>query len=211
MYILQQRVDDMFDKNDFKVFDDNTLSGRLALIRANLDPKFELLGEKLLRKLEAEYQQKFFLKIAKHQRRTRNPPPDTWLAINQDKRGYKKTPHLEFGLWPDRYFITFDLLADISDRENYCSILKEHQSKIIAEGWQVSNDHTSNLLQPAEKLPEVIQRYQKVKSSDLVMGFDLQADDSIVTAGNYDQLIEDKLMQLSKYLVLLNQTTDLSN
>ncbi|HIY92567.1 DUF1054 family protein [Companilactobacillus sp. HBUAS56275] len=195
----------MFNKNDFKVFNDDTLSGRLELIRKDLDPKFEVLGQDLLQALEEEYHQKFFLKIAKHQRRTKNPPPDTWLAINQDKKGYKKTPHLEFGLWPDRYFITFSLLADIRGRVDYYPILKKYQSKIIAEGWGVSNDHTSSTLKKANDFEDVIAHYQKVKSSDLVIGFELLRDDPIVSDSDYDELLKDKFMELSKYLVLFNE------
>ncbi|GEO47624.1 DUF1054 family protein [Companilactobacillus kimchii] len=195
----------MFDKNDFKVFNDDTLSGRLELIRKDLDPKFEVLGQDLLQALEDEYHQKFFLKIAKHQRRTKNPPPDTWLAINQDKKGYKKTPHLEFGLWPDRYFITFSLLADIRDRVNYYPILKKYQDKIISEGWGVSNDHTSSILKDAADFNDVIKHYQKVKSSDLVIGFELLKDDPIVSGADYDKLLKDKFMSLSQYLVLFNE------
>ena len=195
----------MFNKNDFKVFNDDTLSGRLELIRKDLDPKFEILGQDLLQALEDEYHQKFFLKIAKHQRRTKNPPPDTWLAINQDKKGYKKTPHLEFGLWPDRYFITFSLLADIRGRVDYYPILKKYQSKIIAEGWGVSNDHTSSTLKKANDFEDVIAHYQKVKSSDLVIGFELLRDDPIVSDSDYDELLKDKFMELSKYLVLFNE------
>ncbi|WP_363472316.1 DUF1054 family protein [Companilactobacillus musae] len=195
----------MFDKNDFKVFEDMTLSGRLGLIKANLDPKFEIFGSDLQKRLEEEYQQQFFMKIAKHQRRTKNPPPDTWLAINQDKKGYKKTPHLEFGLWPDCYFITFSLLADIRQRPDYYPILEQYQSQIIAEGWGVSNDHTSNVLRPATDFEQVIQHYQKVKSSDLVISYELHKDESIVNSGNYDQILADKFMDLSKYLVLFNQ------
>ncbi|GEO57423.1 DUF1054 family protein [Companilactobacillus bobalius] len=195
----------MFDKNDFKVFNDDTLSGRLELIKRDLDPKFEVLGQDLLQALEDEYHQKFFLKIAKHQRRTKNPPPDTWLAINQDKKGYKKTPHLEFGLWPDRYFITFSLLADIRDRVNYYPILEKYQDKIISEGWGVSNDHTSSVLKNAAEFGDVIKHYQKVKSSDLVVGFELLKDDPIVSSADYDQLLKDKFMKLSKYLVLFNE------
>lgn len=195
----------MFDKNDFKVFNDDTLSGRLELIRKDLDPKFEVLGQDLLQALEDEYHQKFFLKIAKHQRRTKNPPPDTWLAINQDKKGYKKTPHLEFGLWPDRYFITFSLLADIRDRVNYYPILKKYQDKIISEGWGVSNDHTSSTLKDAADFNDVIKHYQKVKSSDLVIGFELLKDDPIVSDSDYDKLLKDKFMSLSQYLVLFNE------
>ena len=198
----------MFDKKDFKVFEDMTLPGRLGLIRANLDPKFEKIGAELMRRLEAEYQQQFFMKIAKHQRRTRNPPPDTWLAINQDKRGYKKSPHLELGLWPDRYFITFSLLADIKGRLGYYPILKEYQDTIITEGWGVSNDHTSSEMSPASDLDKVIARYEKVKSSDLVIGYELKADDPIVQKGDYDQLLIDKFMQFSKLMVTFNEEFD---
>jgi len=195
----------MFDKKDFEVFNDTTLSGRLSLIKTNLDPKFEVFGSKLQKWLEEEYQQQFFLKIAKHQRRTKNPPPDTWLAINQDKKGYKKTPHVEFGLWPDRYFITFSLLADIRNRSAYYPILKKYQAQLMAEGWGVSNDHTSSLLKPASELPNVIAHYEKVKSSDLVIGFELTVTDPIVQAANYDQLLADKFQQISRYLVLFNE------
>lgn len=198
----------MFDKNDFKVFEDMTLPGRLGLIRANLDPKFEEIGAELMQRLETEYQQQFFMKIAKHQRRIQNPPPDTWLAINQDKRGYKKTPHLELGLWPDRYFITFSLLADIKNRPGYYPILKEYQDTIITEGWGVSNDHTSSEMLPASDLDNVIARYEKVKSSDLVIGYELKADDPIVQKGDYDQLLIDKFMQLSKLMVAFNKEID---
>lgn len=208
MYILHQRTENMFDKKDFQVFNDDTLDGRLNLIKSQLDPKFELFGQDLLKALETEYQQQFFMKIAKHQRRTKNPPPDTWLAINQDKKGYKKTPHLEFGLWPDRYFITFSLLADIRNRNNYYPILNEYQNKIITEGWGVSNDHTSSTLKKSADFEQVIAHYQKVKSSDLVVGFELLKDDPIVSEGNYDQMLKDKFLQLSKYLVIFNQEVD---
>ncbi|MQS97159.1 DUF1054 family protein [Companilactobacillus halodurans] len=196
----------MFDKNDFKVFDDMTLKGRLDLIKTNLDPKFEIFGSNLQKRLEEEYQQEFFMKIAKHQRRTKNPPPDTWLAINQDKKGYKKTPHLEFGLWPDRYFITFSLLADIRQRPNYYPILRKPQSQITQENWQVSNNHTaSEMFNATTDFEKVIARYEKVKSSDLVIGFELKKDAEIVQKGNYDRLLQDKFLQLSKYLVWFNQ------
>ena len=201
----------MFDKNDFKVFDDMTLSGRLDLIKTNLDPKFEVFGSGLLKHLEDEYQQQFFMKIAKHQRRTKNPPPDTWLAINQDKKGYKKTPHLEFGLWPDRYFITFSLLADIRNRQEYYPILRKYQKQIIREGWGVSNDHTSSKLLTANDFEKVVERYQKVKSSDLVIGFELLSSSDEVAKGNYDQILKDKFLQLSKYLIYFNQEISSQN
>ncbi|KRK80726.1 DUF1054 family protein [Companilactobacillus nodensis] len=195
----------MFDKSDFDVFNDDTLSGRLGLIKQQLDPKFEIFGNKLVDKLEQEYQQKFYMKIAKHQRRTKNPPPDTWLAINLDKSGYKKTPHLELGLWPDRYFITFALLADAYDRPEYYPLIDSWHDSVAAGDWLVSNDHTVAEMKPAKNYAEVVNRYSKVKSSDFVIGFDLLKTSNEVEHGNYDSLLFDKFIELSKFLVIANK------
>ena len=96
-------------------------------------------------------------------------------------------------------------MADIRDRENYYSILEKYQNKIISEGWGVSNDHTSSVLKDATEFDNVIKHYQKVKSSDLVIGFELLKNDSIVSSSDYDQLLKDKFMKLSQYLVLFNK------
>ncbi|WP_334328897.1 DUF1054 family protein [Companilactobacillus sp. HBUAS59699] len=194
----------MFDKSDFDVFKDDTLSGRLDLIRKQLDPKFEIFGNKLLDRLEQDYQQTFYLKIAKHQRRTKNPPPDTWLAINLDKSGYKKTPHLELGLWPDRYFITFSLLADARKRQDYYPLIKSWNDQVISEEWLVSNDHTVAAMNDANHYLAAVDRYSKIKSSDFVIGFDLSKDSSQVSDGNYDELLFNKFIALSKFLVDAN-------
>ena len=34
-----------------------------------------------------------YVHVAKHARRTVNPPPETWAAFSHEARGYKKTPH----------------------------------------------------------------------------------------------------------------------
>lgn len=195
----------MFSKEDFRVFHDETLSGRLSLIRSELDPSFESIGQALLDALEQKYQDKFYLKIAKHQRRTKNPPPDTWLAISQDKRGYKRNPHVELGLWPDRYFVTFSLLADAYNRSSYYPKYEGLTSNLINSDWQVSNDHTSSKMYPATDFPKILKHYQQVKSSDLVIGYNLLADSSTVRAGDYDQLLFYKFMELSQFMVDFNE------
>ncbi|KRK64563.1 hypothetical protein FC72_GL000288 [Companilactobacillus tucceti DSM 20183] len=196
----------MFKKNDFEVFEDDTLSGRLQLIRQQLDPKFQKFGDELLSALEEKYQSKFYMKIAKHQRRTKNPPPDTWLAINQNKRGYKKTPHVELGLWPDRYFITFSLLADINKRPEYYPIIQDLEKRIIDGGWGVSNDHTQpELFTASDSYKKILKRYTSVKSSDFVIGFTLNKDSEIVERGDFDKLLFDKFMKLVQFMVEINE------
>ena len=36
--------------------------------------------------------------VAKHARRSVNPPIDTWVAFAPNKRGYKMLPHFQIGL-----------------------------------------------------------------------------------------------------------------
>lgn len=195
----------MFTSEDFLVFHDNTLDGRLEKIREKIDPSFEKMGASLLSALEKEYQEQFYLKIAKHQRRTKNPPPDTWLAISQDKRGYKKNPHVELGLWPDRYFVTFSLLADANDRASYYPKFQAISSEIEQSDWLVSNDHTAPEMAAASSYPAILKRYMNVKSSDLVIGYNLLAASSTVEQGNYDQILFDNFMKLSQLMVRFNQ------
>jgi uncharacterized protein YktB (UPF0637 family) len=195
----------MFTKEDFKVFNDDTLAGRLNLIKEVIDPKFEKIGAELMDQLEKEYQQQFYMKIAKHQRRTTNPPPDTWLAISQDKKGYKKNPHVELGLWPDRYFVTFSLLADAYDRAEYYPKFEPITDRIENSDWLVSNDHTAAEMMDSTNYQKVLKRYMSVKSSDLVIGFNLLSDSKIVTDGDYDQLLNKKFMELSQFMVEFNQ------
>lgn len=194
----------MFSQKNFLVFNDDTLSGRLDLIKEKIDPSFEQIGDELLVALEKKYQDKFYMKIAKHQRRTKNPPPDTWLAISQDKRGYKRNPHVELGLWPDRYFVTFSLLADCYDRQEYYPHLEAITKRIVDSDLGVSNDHTIPDLSKGSEYPAILKRYQNVKSSDLVIGFDLMADSETVAAGDFDSVLFDRFMMLSDFMVEFN-------
>lgn len=195
----------MFSQKDFQVFQDDTLTGRLDLIKEKIDPSFQKIGDELLSALEKEYQEQFYMKIAKHQRRTKNPPPDTWLAISQDKRGYKKNPHVELGLWPDRYFVTFSLLADAYDRKDFYPKFQNISEEIVNSQWGVSNDHTSPEMKSSENYPQVLKRYMSVKSSDLVIGYNLMNNSDVVQKGDYDQLLFDKFMDLSRFMVKFNQ------
>src|SRR5699024_11327687 len=57
------------------------------------------------------------LHIAKHARRTVNPPNDTWMAIAGNKRGYKKHPHFQVGLWDDHLFIWLAYIYELPRSE----------------------------------------------------------------------------------------------
>lgn len=165
----------MITYEDFNIFDDPTLEGRLAKIRTQLDPKFERIGTQMIANFEADATQKFYLHIAKHLRRHKNPPPDTWFAIGEGARGYKMLPHFEVGLWPDQLFIWFALLAEVPERQQYGAKLRQ----LAAEStlWAMSDlviakDHTQPKalsLTPAN-FEQVVRRFETTKKGEFMIG-----------------------------------------
>lgn len=83
---------------DFEVFEVQGFDERMALIRRLIQPKLESLGLDLLPLLERETGTEWFHHVAKHLRRSVNPPSDTWVALNRVRRGYKATVHFGTGL-----------------------------------------------------------------------------------------------------------------
>jgi len=58
-------------------------------------PKLEAIGRDLLPEVARIAGGAAFAHVARHARRTVNPPDDTWVAFALDKRGYKKHCHFK--------------------------------------------------------------------------------------------------------------------
>lgn len=166
----------MFNSDDFKVFEDPTLEGRLDKIRKVIDPKFEVMGADLLQKYQANFDEQLYVHIAKHLRRHKNPPPDTWFAISTNKRGYKAYPHIEIGFWPECIFTNISFLTEMTSRTEIIKILNKSIS--FDNNLGISNEHTKSSLEPMtkEKFAQATKRYLEVKSADLVIGFTYKKD-----------------------------------
>jgi uncharacterized protein YktB (UPF0637 family) len=85
-----------FSCEDFEVFDIPTFPDRMQGIKEHVRPKLTTLGEDLQPALKKLVNSEVFPHVAKHARRTVNPPPETWVAFGPSARGYKKYGH--FGL-----------------------------------------------------------------------------------------------------------------
>jgi uncharacterized protein YktB (UPF0637 family) len=85
-----------FTREDFEVFGIPTFSERMQGIKEHVRPKLTALGEDLQPALKVLANSEVFPHVAKHARRTVNPPPETWVAFGPSPRGYKKYGH--FGL-----------------------------------------------------------------------------------------------------------------
>jgi uncharacterized protein YktB (UPF0637 family) len=85
-----------FTREDFEVFGIPTFPERMQGIKERVRPKLTALGEGLQPALNKLAKSAVFPHVARHARRTVNPPPETWVAFGPSARGYKKCGY--FGL-----------------------------------------------------------------------------------------------------------------
>ncbi len=83
-----------FTHNDFRVFRIEGFSARMGEIHARIRPRLLRLGDELAPELGRRLHMEFFPHVAKHARRTVNPPPETWAAFGPSPRGYKRYGYL---------------------------------------------------------------------------------------------------------------------
>ncbi len=96
---------DGFTARDFQVFAIPDFAGRMAAIRKQIQPQLFALAEEISPGFKAVVGSDVFSHVAKHMRRTVNPPDDTWVAFGPEKRGYKRAQHFKVAL--SRYCVRF--------------------------------------------------------------------------------------------------------
>ncbi|MFC6181433.1 DUF1054 family protein [Lactiplantibacillus daowaiensis] len=169
----------MFTKSDFEIFNDDTLAGRMQLIKTVIDPKFEAIAPTIVTHLANDDHQ-FYAHVAKHLRRFKNPPVDTWVAFSENARSYKALPHFELGFWPDRLFIYFDILDESKARVQASLTPAELLPlfKTLPANYVISNNHGVPDTKPAtpENIDQAIKKFDQYKHSELVAGRAVPAD-----------------------------------
>jgi uncharacterized protein YktB (UPF0637 family) len=83
-----------FKPRDFEVFSVEDFSERMALIYEHVRPRLVKLGNELAPELSRKLGLEFFPHVAKHARRTVNPPAETWTAFGPSPKGYKRYGYL---------------------------------------------------------------------------------------------------------------------
>src|SRR5438445_11658888 len=87
-----------FRSPDFKVFEVKGFAPRMTEIKTRVRPKLEAFGHSLAPAISRAVGTEVFTHVARHARRTVNPPDDAWVAFAPDERGYKKHPHFKVAL-----------------------------------------------------------------------------------------------------------------
>jgi uncharacterized protein YktB (UPF0637 family) len=110
---------ELFTQKDFKVFDIPDFRERMQAISERIRPKLKSIGEALAPAVSGVVDQPLYLHVAKHARRTVNPPDDTWAALGADKRGYKKDVHFKIAVSRNCVRFLFEVGPEYYDKAEW--------------------------------------------------------------------------------------------
>ncbi|MBI0578339.1 DUF1054 domain-containing protein [Neobacillus cucumis] len=168
-----------FTNEDFDVFLIEGLEARMEALKETIRPKLEFLGQYFSPLLAALTGDEMYVHVAKHARRTINPPKDTWVALANNARGYKMLPHFQIGLWNTHLFIWFAVIYESPQKEVIGERFTKKLNKLYKETpkdfvWSV--DHTKpetvkHQELSKEELQSFFQRLQTVKKAEILSGF----------------------------------------
>jgi uncharacterized protein YktB (UPF0637 family) len=188
-----------FTPEDFNVFTIDGLDARMEALIATVRPKLEVLGSHVAPYLSTICGEEMFPHVAKHARRTVNPPDDTWVAWAHNKRGYKAHPHFQVGMWSTHLFIQFAIIYE-SDRHkaifaNYMENNLTELKNIVPGHFFWSLDHmkpevTLHQDMSREDFAEMIEKVKRIKKSEIMCGIQIDRHDP---AASNEELLTRKI------------------
>src|SRR5439155_260468 len=152
-----------FVTGDFKVFDVEGFRPRMAELRSRVRPKLEVLGKSLAPAVSRSLGGEVFAHVAKHARRTVNPPDDTWVAFSPDARGYKKHCHFKVAVSRHCVRFLFEVGPEHAEKKRWSAAWKKNAPKLAPVLRRVKslawfkNEHDEELAaRLADLTPEAI-------------------------------------------------------
>ncbi|QTH46042.1 DUF1054 domain-containing protein [Cohnella sp. LGH] len=180
-----------FEDKDFEVFEIEGLEARMEALIARVRPKFHQLGERMTPFLTEACGEEMFTHVAKHARRTVNPPNDSWVAFAPNKRGYKAHPHFQIGLWSTHVFVQFAVIYECPSKDQFAERALAELSSIrgsVPSSYVWSKDHMvpTGLVHgdlADDELKELFTRLKTVKAAELTCGIHIQRGDPLLADG----------------------------
>lgn len=182
---------DGFTHDDFAVFSLPGFEARMTALKTRVRPKLEALGAALAPELSVLLGTPVYPHVAKHARRTVNPPQDTWVAWSTHPRGYKAHPHFQLGLWGSHVFMLFALIYESPLKAPFARRAQLELERVrlaVPEHFYWSGDHTRpggrrhGDLTP-EDLSAFFARAERVAKAEILCGVDLSRDEVVALAG----------------------------
>jgi uncharacterized protein YktB (UPF0637 family) len=174
---------------DFKVFDVKGFQPRMGEIRGRIRPKLEAFGHSLAPGVSRATGAETFTHVAKHARRTVNPPDDTWVAFGPDARGYKKHCHFRVAVSRNCVRFLLEIGPEHADKKRWAAAWRKNAGKLAPVLRRVrglarfKNEHDQ---QPAalladltaEQFGELGDELMRTRDGQLVLGRVVSAEEA---------------------------------
>jgi uncharacterized protein YktB (UPF0637 family) len=178
-----------FNAADFRVFDVNGFRPRMEEIRSRIRPKLEAIGHSLVPAVSRATGGPAFPHVAKHARRTVNPPDDTWVALGPDMRGYKKHCHFKVAVSRHCVRFLFEVGPEHAEKKRWRSAWKRSGTRLGPVLGRVrglawfKNEHDEEPAVPLTELdPEALMALAdaltRTRDGQLVLGRAVSADEA---------------------------------
>ncbi|WP_434399567.1 YktB family protein [Planococcus sp. 11815] len=204
-------------EQDFEVFETPGLEERMEALSTYVRPKFEALGQDFSAYFSGETGDEFFPHVAKHMRRTVNPPNDSWVAFAPYKRGYKAVPHFQIGLWESHVFVILAVIYEAPGKPQMANqLISTAALADMPEEFVVSGDHMKPEAETIASLGEegiekLLTRLRDVKKGELVIGRQLaRADAAALDKDGFYAFAEEtfrELLPIYRKLLQANEKT----
>jgi uncharacterized protein YktB (UPF0637 family) len=190
--------------DDFNVFSIEGLEHRMNALQTKIQPKFNVIGEHLSSYLSSRGTGEFYPHVAKHARRTVNPPNDSWVALAPAKRGYKALPHFQVGLWGTHLFIILAVIYENPDKKGIAERLSNNLKVFssLPEDFVVAGDHMKPEAFRVKKIgtegvESLLDRLASVKKAEFVIGRHLSRERATaLTEKEFFELAEETIDRL---------------
>lgn len=198
-----------FTKRDFDVFKIEGLENRMEELIVITRPKLENLGEDLTPFLTELTGEEHFPHVAKHARRTINPPDDTWVAFSTNKRGYKMLPNFQIGLFKDHAFVQYGIIYEAPGKQYASKIWMQQIDDIesLGKDFFITLDHMKPdklLLSDIDEaeIKKGLERLAHVKKGEFLIGKIYYPDsDALKTDKSFLEDIKETFKTLSKFYI----------
>lgn len=196
---MEIKLKTKWEESDFEVFQIDGLEHRMQALIEKVRPKFEAFGHTYSAYFSSKTGNEFYPHVAKHARRSVNPPKDSWVAFAPYKRGYKALPHFQIGLWETHVFIILAVIYEVPDKIEIAERLTKKKSvfKKLPQDFIISGDHMSPAALPLktahkEQLPSLLTRLGEVKKAEFLVGRHIPKEQAVqMTGEQFDALVEE--------------------
>lgn len=192
-----------WNEQDFEVFNTPGLDARMSALTEHVRPKFQELGTEFSSFFSGKTGDEFFPHVAKHMRRTVNPPNDSWVAFAPYKRGYKAVPHFQIGMWESHVFVILAVIYEAPNKkmmaENllHSDILDHLSGDFVASGDHMKPQSDSLVDLGEEGIEKLLIRLRDVKKGEFVIGRHLSREQAAsLTKEQFLQFAEETFQAL---------------